>query len=318
MSDFITRKEQYLAYIAGESDTYPDEPITREETFLAEIALRIASGGTGGSGGVGILKIQKTSTNGLVDTYTITYTDNTKSTFTVTNGKDGKTPYIQDGYWYIDGVNTNVKAEGKDGANGTNGKDGVDGKDYVLTEADKTEIAGKVVDMLGGSPVYAVIDENNIVTVKGLPDNESYTFKLEMEDGSTVDVGEFEPVIEPTYTNLATQFAVGRLNSSGNIDASATAATTVEDFIEFKPDDVVRIKGLTLGGYNVGVYTSAKAITSSAKPTFPQTNTYWECEQESNGVYKFTSKFSTNGYIRFSGVTDNTSNIVITLNELIE
>ncbi len=43
-----------------------------------------------------------------------------------TNGVDGKTPYIQDGYWYIDGVNTNVKAEGVDGANG---KDGVDGKD---------------------------------------------------------------------------------------------------------------------------------------------------------------------------------------------
>lgn len=33
-------------------------------------------------------------------------------------GADGKTPYIQDGYWYIDGVNTNVKAEG------VNGKDG--------------------------------------------------------------------------------------------------------------------------------------------------------------------------------------------------
>ena len=129
MSDFITRREQYLAYIAGESDTYPDEPITREETFLAEIALRIASGGTGGSGGVGILKIQKTSTNGLVDTYTITYTDNTKSTFTVTNGKDGLTPYIKDGNWWIGDTDTGVKAEGKDGANGVDGKNGENGKD---------------------------------------------------------------------------------------------------------------------------------------------------------------------------------------------
>lgn len=33
----------------------------------------------------------------------------------ISDGEDGKTPYIQDGYWYIDGVNTNVKAEGKDG-----------------------------------------------------------------------------------------------------------------------------------------------------------------------------------------------------------
>lgn len=34
-------------------------------------------------------------------------------------GEDGKTPYIQDGYWYIDGVNLGVKAEGKPGPNGT-------------------------------------------------------------------------------------------------------------------------------------------------------------------------------------------------------
>ena len=34
-------------------------------------------------------------------------------------GEDGKTPYIQNGYWYIDGVNLGVKAEGKPGSNGT-------------------------------------------------------------------------------------------------------------------------------------------------------------------------------------------------------
>jgi hypothetical protein len=43
-------------------------------------------------------------------------------------GKDGKTPYIQDGYWYIDGVSTGVKAEGKDGINGKDGTSGKDGK----------------------------------------------------------------------------------------------------------------------------------------------------------------------------------------------
>ena len=54
-------------------------------------------------------------------------------------GTDGKTPYIQDGYWYIDGVSTGVKAEGVDGKDGytpvkgvdyfdgQNGKDGIDG-----------------------------------------------------------------------------------------------------------------------------------------------------------------------------------------------
>lgn len=38
------------------------------------------------------------------------------------DGADGYTPYIQDNYWYINGVNTNVKALGTDGTNGTNGQ----------------------------------------------------------------------------------------------------------------------------------------------------------------------------------------------------
>ena len=45
--------------------------------------------GDTGAAGKGITSIMKTSTSGLVDTYTITYTDGTTSIFTVTNGEDG-------------------------------------------------------------------------------------------------------------------------------------------------------------------------------------------------------------------------------------
>lgn len=45
--------------------------------------------GQDGADGVGITSITKTGTAGLVDTYTITYTNGTTSTFTVTNGQDG-------------------------------------------------------------------------------------------------------------------------------------------------------------------------------------------------------------------------------------
>ena len=59
------------------------------------LAKKLVGSGGGGSGtpgkdGVGIQKIEKTNTEGLVDTYTITYTDGSTSTFTVTNGKDGE------------------------------------------------------------------------------------------------------------------------------------------------------------------------------------------------------------------------------------
>lgn len=42
-----------------------------------------------GQNGNSIKKITKTGTNGLVDTYTITLTDGTTYTFTVTNGEKG-------------------------------------------------------------------------------------------------------------------------------------------------------------------------------------------------------------------------------------
>ena len=45
--------------------------------------------GQPGPTGNGIASTSKTGTSGLVDTYTITYTDGRTETFTVTNGRDG-------------------------------------------------------------------------------------------------------------------------------------------------------------------------------------------------------------------------------------
>lgn len=53
----------------------------------------------------GIQTIAKTSTSGLVDTYTITYADTTTSTFTVTNGK-ALTSITQ--YWAVSSSGSNV------------------------------------------------------------------------------------------------------------------------------------------------------------------------------------------------------------------
>lgn len=78
-----------------------------------------------------IASIDIASRDGLVDTYTITYTNGETSTFTVTNGKDGEdgiggiqgiqgtpgadghTPIITigGGFWYVDGENSGVQAE---------------------------------------------------------------------------------------------------------------------------------------------------------------------------------------------------------------
>lgn len=58
---------------------------------------------------VSILSIEKTATNGLVDTYTIYYTNGTTTTFQVTNGSNGS--------------NGTPGEDGEDGEDGSNGKD---------------------------------------------------------------------------------------------------------------------------------------------------------------------------------------------------
>ena len=68
---------------------------------------------------VTVTSVEKTSTDGLVDTYTITYSDGTQSTFEVTNGQDGK-----------DGEN------GQDGKDGKDGQDGQDGENAPITVED--------------------------------------------------------------------------------------------------------------------------------------------------------------------------------------
>lgn len=55
--------------------------------------------GTNGKDGVSVVKIEKTGTDGLVDTYTITFSNDTTTTFTITNGSKGEKG--QDAIQYI-------------------------------------------------------------------------------------------------------------------------------------------------------------------------------------------------------------------------
>ena len=59
--------------------------ITKKDGTTKSVDIK----GEKGEKGVGIDNIEKTSTDGLVDTYTIKYTDNSTSEFSVTNGKGG-------------------------------------------------------------------------------------------------------------------------------------------------------------------------------------------------------------------------------------
>lgn len=66
-----------------------DGEITEQVQLVEQIKLALQ----GKMSAVGIESIEKTSTEGLVDTYTITFTDGSITTFNVTNGEVGKSAY---------------------------------------------------------------------------------------------------------------------------------------------------------------------------------------------------------------------------------
>lgn len=96
-------------------------PDALAQIWAAIDELKAGGGGVGtpGKDGVGIDRIEKTSTQGLVDTYTIYLTDESTYTFTVTNGangKDGITPTIgENGNWYLGETDTGKPSRGEKG-----------------------------------------------------------------------------------------------------------------------------------------------------------------------------------------------------------
>ena len=125
--------EQGPQGLQGERGIQGEQGIQGEKGDTGAQGAKGDKGDTGAVGN-GIASIAKTKTEGNVDTYTITFTDGTSTTFAVTNGEngengeDGITPTISistDGYWVINGSKTEVKALGVNGTNGTDGDDGI-------------------------------------------------------------------------------------------------------------------------------------------------------------------------------------------------
>lgn len=79
------RSDQFFIVESSDDLTQDDIIAGLEENVIYLNAQAFIAG----ADGRGITSIVKTSTSGLVDTYTITYTDNTSSTFQVTNGSKG-------------------------------------------------------------------------------------------------------------------------------------------------------------------------------------------------------------------------------------
>ena len=139
----------------------------------------ITAQGEKGDAGRGIVSITKTSTLGLVDTYTILYTDGTTSTFEVTNGSGGGGGAVNS----VNGQTGNVVLGASDvGAlpdTTTLADLTQDSTHRTVTDAEKTSWNAKVDSVngqtgtvvLGASDVGALPDDT---TLAELPQNSAY------------------------------------------------------------------------------------------------------------------------------------------------
>lgn len=155
---------------------------------------------------------------------------------------------------------------------------GENGNDYVLTEADKAEIASLVIEMLGGNPIFGIVDADNHIILNGdLPDG-TYSVKYEMEDGSTVSIGNLvlDTNVYYTVTNNLTQCTNSNSATKAVQGESYSATITAKSGYELKSVTVtmggspVTVSGDTISIANVtgNIVITAVAEEKVVEPTY--------------------------------------------------
>ena len=224
--------------------------ITLSNTNTIDAGLVSSGGGSGGSGGgtagadgVGIQSIAKTSTNGLVDTYTITLTNGGTYTFTVTNGADGTngtngidgddgatfTPSVDAAgnlSWTNDGGLANPQAvniKGPAGSAGAPGSPGAKGTTFTPS----VDSAGNLSWTNDGG-----LDNPATVNIKGDSGDsveDTGWLPLTLEDGITVHDGSF--AVAPQYRKIGNHVYIkGHIYTSVPSGGSKLIATMPDGF----------------------------------------------------------------------------------------
>lgn len=181
--------------------------------------------GKDGTNGVGIASIEQTAVStvdGGTNVFTVTLTNGQSATFTVKNGTKGSAGNPGTSVT-VSNVSESTASGGEnvvtfsDGETLTvkNGKDGAKGDPYTLTETDKAAIVATVIESLGGNPIYGYVDEDNNIILKGDLVDGTYSAKFEMENGSTVDIGDL-------VLDSNTYYSVTKNLTNCVIDNSAT------------------------------------------------------------------------------------------------
>lgn len=145
-------------------------------------------------GGVGIVSIEYLGNLNGVDTYLITFSDNSTYTYELrsgTNGEDGLAPHIGDnGHWWIGTTDTGIRAEATNGTNGLSAFE-IFLKYYPDYEGDEQQwiedlLQGNLIvktfhtvtfDSAGGSFIpNQIVEDGKKVIAPSIPTREGYDF----------------------------------------------------------------------------------------------------------------------------------------------
>jgi hypothetical protein len=148
---------------------------------------------------------------------------------------------------------------------------GEDGKDYVLTEADKSEIAALVIKMLGGNPVFGYVDSDTMtIVLQNAPDGQ-YSLAYIKDDGTiSAPIGSMEKDTRVYYTvtNTLTQCTNSNSATKAVQGGSYSATITANNGYELKSVTVamggspVTVSG---GVINIANVTGNIVITAVAE-----------------------------------------------------
>lgn len=197
---------------------------------LDELEENGGGGGTPGKDGVGISNIAKTGTAGLVDTYTITLTNNTTYTFTVTNGTKGEM-----------GPQGPAGPQGETGATGPQGPQGETGEQGPAGPQGETGPQGPA----GDSGIVSRQEMQNTDTTVTLEPNKLYVFP----EMSSLTV----TLAEPDNSNVANEyhffFTSGETATMLTLNDVLSDAYSIEANMKYEVsilENVAYIKGVSM------------------------------------------------------------------------
>lgn len=262
-----------------------------------------------GSDGRGITSITKTSTSGLVDTYTITYDSGSPTTFTVTNGADGNDG--ADGSVWYKGTAITGTGSGMTGFPGNEHDfylNSTDGYVYTCT-ASGTAVTATWDYVLtltggGGSSVTVVDNLNSTSGTDALSANQGHVLNTtKIDDPTTKTNGQVLTYNGAAWVAQTPTTGATTLAALTDTDISSPATN---EFLRYNSSGKWENQAVTIPTVNDGKL----AITLNGSTTYnfyanQATNTSLSIDTDE---WFSTSATVSSGSVTFSGVNDTANN----------